>query len=324
MLYSLYTLRKTWIGFITFQLLLWGSTIVFGAKDNSNKLTPQQQYIISKHKLTNCVHYSEKKQEHPSLNQLGQTWIEKKIVRSLRNKNAIICTLPVQKQKYWTTAKSYYFEKRNIVALGKDDPLSLNHEGIHTLQHTPNAYLDNKKITAAYQTLLAHEIGALCFSILDAHQKSAETTSALWKDDTDKTYSEYVGLIILESIINDNLDYESLVKDKEQRPPANIVDEFLYQLLQEGLVFHNYETTFYAHERGSFLSTNDIDFTPLTPNELNSAIHGSLYKKEELPKTIGFLSDLGKQASTRDWFTSRMEPNYQQRAHTAIIPVTQP
>lgn len=295
------------------QIVLWGSVIISGYIYDPIKITTHQKYIIEENGLQSCVSSQEEQTTYNALNNLNRTWTGNAIAENLRDKNTLICSLPDQEKDHWTTTKSAFFEQNNILALSRDDIVNLVHESIHSMQETPKENNLGLRKTAAYQTLIAREVSALCLSVLDGYQRSLDVNTKRWRHDEKRTYSEYGVVKILENIANEDRRRDTWIRKPAKRLPARIVDELIYRTLNESFVFADYETPFYAADREHFIWGNDLDFTPLTDDELIRAMTGILYTKEDLPKTIELLNDLGKEASSAQWYISRMEQDYLMR-----------
>lgn len=304
------------------QILFWGSVYFdkssagIAPETRSVREDEERKITIEKYSLTECSNKINKNGPKKSFEETTEGWIEKRIMMHLRGKETLVCKMPPQKEKHWSTIRSFYFEKSNILALSEDDYVSLIHEGLHAVQVTPEAFNNEKKKTAAYQTLIAREIGGLCLSVLDSFQRDPSTSSTLWKEDSNRTFAEYSVLDLLEEIIQDYPSDAKWREDPNLRPPAKIADELIYHSLKKGIVFSNYDTSFYDYERDSLMANIDLDFTPLTKDEISLAISGRLYTKESLPKSIQFINNLGQRASSAAWYIERMERDYFIRTNT--------
>lgn len=276
-----------------------------GAKED---FTAQQKQTIAEKGLTNCGRIARFVDINPAVEGLHQTWIGRQVLQNMQGENLVVCSLPQPKtqpnaqRQLRLVTKAMFFLNGRIIALGASgDAVSFLHEGIHAFQESPAAAEKQEAVTAAYQTLLAREIGAYSLAVLHAYQRALNGNDQDWQRVQRGNLTEIIASRVLQLTIQDNPQIAAQLKNATQKPPARLVDDFIFQNLASGMLVV-YGALFYAQEIKPLAQDSIVDFKPLSPDETIKAAVGWLYTKEELPKTTGYLTQIGKQASSLEWY----------------------
>lgn len=280
-----------------------------GAKED---FTAQQKQTITEKGLTDCGRIARFVDINPAVEGLNQTWIGRQVLQNMRKENLVVCSLPqpqpkTQRQLRLVT-KAMFFLNGRIIALGASgDAVSFLHEGIHAFQESPAAAEKQEAVTAAYQTLLAREVGAYSLAVLHAYQRMLNGDDQDWQRVQRGNLTEIIASQVLQLTIRDNPQIDAQLRDATQKPPARLVDEFIFQNLASGMPVV-YGAIFYAQEIKRLTSDSSVDFGPLSPKEIITAAVGGLYTNEDLPKTTDYLTQIGRLASSLEWYHENIKP----------------
>ena len=276
--------------------------------------TAQQKQTIEDKGLTNCGRLAPFVDANPSVKGLDQTWIGGQVLQNMRKENLVVCSLPQPKtqpnaqRQLRLVTKAMFFLNGRIIALGASgDAVSFLHEGIHALQESPAAAEKQEAVTAAYQTLLAREIGAYSLAVLHAYQRALNGNDQDWQRVQRGNLTEIIASRVLQLTIRDNPQIDAQLRDATQKPPARLVDDLIVQNLASGMLVM-YARIFYAQEIKPLAPHSSVDFKPLSPDETIKAAVGGLYTQEELPKTTGYFTQIGNQAASLQWYNENIKP----------------
>lgn len=284
-----------------------------GAKED---FTAQQKQTIAEKGLTDCGRIARFVDINPAVEGLNQTWIGRQVLQNMRKENLVVCSLPQPQPKTQPNAqtqlrfvtRAQFFVNGRIIALGSsDDAVALLHGGIHALQKSPAAAEKQEAVTAAYQTLLAREIGAYSFAVLHAYQRALNGNDRDWQRVQRGNLTQIIASQVLQLTIRDNPQIDAQLRDATQKPPARLVDDFIFQNLASGMLVV-YGAIFYAQEIKPLTSNSSVDFRPLSPKEIITAAVGGLYTNEDLPKTTDYLTQIGRLASSLEWYHENIKP----------------